>query len=107
MNASKRQKPFFKEWRLHRGLTQEEVANKLGTSKGRISELETGRARYNQDVLERLARLFGCAPADLLATRPGDYDETAAVLARLPNDKREIAKRLIKALEGGGEDAPK
>ena len=62
----------MKEWRLHRGLTQQDVADALNTSKGYVSELERGVRRYNQDTLEALARTFTCQPSDILAVNPDD-----------------------------------
>jgi transcriptional regulator with XRE-family HTH domain len=66
-------KPFFlKEWRAYRDLTQQQLAERLGTSKGYVSDLERGKRRYNQDVLERLAEELRCEPADLLMRDPTD-----------------------------------
>jgi len=61
---------FIKEWREHRGLTQDGLAERVGTSKGYLSQFETGARRYNQDFLERIATALGCAPADLLGRDP-------------------------------------
>lgn len=55
MPARDRQKWFLKEWRKYRGLSQEKLAERLGWYKGDISNLEKGKRRYNQDVLEQLA----------------------------------------------------
>jgi len=45
--------------RMERGLTQEALARRIGTTKSAISRLESGRHRPNVDTLERVARAFG------------------------------------------------
>lgn len=57
---------YLKQWRQKRGLTQEEIADAIDTSKGYISQLERGDRRYNQDILEQLAGVLEIEPADLL-----------------------------------------
>lgn len=65
-----RQQFFLAEWRKHRGLSQQALADAMGTSKGYISELERGVRRYNQDLLESAAKALDCSPGDLLSVDP-------------------------------------
>lgn len=44
----------------------------IGTSKGYISELENGKRRYNQELLEGLAEALSCDPGDLIMRDPMD-----------------------------------
>jgi len=44
----------------------------IGSSKGYISELESGKRRYNQELLEGLAVALSCEPADLIMRDPSD-----------------------------------
>jgi transcriptional regulator with XRE-family HTH domain len=46
--------------RLHAGLTQEQVANKLGTRKSAISRLENGLTRPTLTTIENYAQVVGC-----------------------------------------------
>ncbi len=46
------------EIRRTRGLTQQQVADRMGVTKGRISQIERGRVS-GQDVLARYARALG------------------------------------------------
>jgi transcriptional regulator with XRE-family HTH domain len=57
---------YIKEWRIHRGLTQAEVAQKMKFTNGALSQLETGRTSYRQEMLEELAVALDCQPGDLL-----------------------------------------
>jgi transcriptional regulator with XRE-family HTH domain len=45
--------------RLHRGLTQEQVAQRAGTKQSRISEIESMRGNVRFDTLDRVARALG------------------------------------------------
>jgi transcriptional regulator with XRE-family HTH domain len=67
-----RPKWFLKEWRKHRGYSQERLAELVGTSKGYVSDFETGKRRYNQDILEQFALALNTTPADLLRRSPSD-----------------------------------
>lgn len=46
----------LRECRKHAGLTLEQLAERVGTSKGYLSDMERGERRYNQDWVELLAR---------------------------------------------------
>jgi ribosome-binding protein aMBF1 (putative translation factor) len=47
------------EARTRAGLTQEELARKMGTTQPVVARLESGRARPSMRTLERLARATG------------------------------------------------
>jgi transcriptional regulator with XRE-family HTH domain len=60
----------LREWRLSRGLSQEQLAERIGTSKGYVSDLERGERRYNQDLVEGLAGALDISVAQLLGQSP-------------------------------------
>lgn len=49
-------------WKLckQRGFTQKQVAKYLGISQKQLARYEKGRKKISTDILERLARLYGC-----------------------------------------------
>lgn len=61
---------FIKQWRNHRGLTQEQLAERIGVTPGAISQLEVGRINYTQHTLELIADALQAAPGDLLNVDP-------------------------------------
>lgn len=67
-----RRRTFFKEWREHRELSQQQLADRLDTSVASISRIESGTQPYTQDVLEALADALGTDPASLLMRNPDD-----------------------------------
>jgi transcriptional regulator with XRE-family HTH domain len=102
MPIRERQKWYLREWRKHRGLSQERLAERFGTTKSRISELETGKERYNQDVLEMLADALDCEPGDLLMRNPLEPDPTGGLfdaLRRVPEkDMPRVTRAVLDAL---------
>ena len=57
---------FIKQWRKHRGLTQEQLAARAEVTPGTISQLEKGRINYTQPTLEAIADAMQISPGDLL-----------------------------------------
>lgn len=67
---------FLRERRLAAGLTQQALADAMGTTKGVVSQLETGFTRYNEDWIVKAAQALELEPADLLT--PPDVAPLAA-----------------------------
>jgi transcriptional regulator with XRE-family HTH domain len=57
----------IREIREAAGLTQEQLADKVGTTGNHIWRLESGRSRLSQGWMTRLAEALACSPADLIA----------------------------------------
>lgn len=55
------------ELRKARGLSQQDLAEKVGTGRSQIVKLERGERRLTDGWMRRLARELGCRPADLIA----------------------------------------
>jgi transcriptional regulator with XRE-family HTH domain len=94
-----RHRHFIKEWRRYRGLTQEQLAERLDMSRPNFSRIERGLTPYNQDVLEMMAEALRCEPADLLMRDPNSpvwslYD----AFREIPADRQSMALTLIEAL---------
>lgn len=53
-------------WRIWRGLSQQEVAEKLGISQAAVSQLESPRSRPQKRTREKLAALYRCRPEQLI-----------------------------------------
>lgn len=61
---------YVREWRKFRKLTQERLAEKTPFTTGAISQLETGRTKYTQDMIEALAIALECKPGDVISRDP-------------------------------------
>lgn len=94
-------RPFYlKQWREYRGLSQQRLADRMETSKGYISDLERGKRRYNQDLLEALAEALMCEPADLLMRDPSDPSGIWSIWDQVPVTERPRIVAAIRALVG-------
>lgn len=60
-------KNFIKDYRIKKNLTQERLAELIGTSKVQISRLETGERRLNMDWLEKIAKALGVREGALIS----------------------------------------
>lgn len=103
---------YLAAWRDFVGMTLEELAEQVGTSKGVVSDLETGARRsngalaqrFNKDDVERFARALSTTGGDLLDTNPfaGEPDLGAfmAKIRRLGSDDRKYLEELADRLLG-------
>jgi putative transcriptional regulator len=61
----------IRKWRERRGMTQAELARRVGVRQATISRLETEDSRRIElDVLDALARALRCEPGELLERVP-------------------------------------
>ena len=88
---------FIKEHREACGLTQEQLADRLDTTKGVISKLESGQQRYNQDWLEELAFALDCHVSELY--RPPASLSADEMIARMSPEIRQTAINLLESME--------
>ena len=79
---------FIKEWRKHRGLSQQRLADRLDVTKGAISQLEQGRVGYTQPMLEALAYALMCEPADLIMRNPLQTEPIWSIWDKVPESER-------------------
>jgi transcriptional regulator with XRE-family HTH domain len=87
---------YLKEWREKFELTQEQLAERLETTKGRISKIENGKIRVHPILLDSLAQAFGIDdPLKLL--RPPDAPSVDQLLAQATAEQRATAFRLVEA----------
>lgn len=95
-----RRRTFFKEWREHRGLSQERLADRMGTSVASVSRIESGKQPYTQDYLEALAYALQTDPASLLMRDPSDEDAIWSIWDNAkPGERRmivDIARTVVK-----------
>lgn len=75
----------LKALRQSRGLTQEEVAGRLGVTRQTVSSYESGRTRPDLDTLKRLAEVY-------------DTDIQAILYGRGPEEKRRRRVKVTAAL---------
>lgn len=106
---------FLKQWRRHRKLTQDELANRSGVDKSTISQLENRLVPVNERYLISFGRALDCRPIDLLTWNPLATNLPLSDLAaRVPGSQHSLAQAMLlalisndpdKALKAAGNDA--
>lgn len=98
--APARRRLYLKEWREYRGLTQEQLAERVGMSVSNVSQLERGLQGYSQDGLEKLAEALQCEPGHLHMVDPSRDDAIWSIWEQAQEgQRREIlgfAKGVVK-----------
>jgi transcriptional regulator with XRE-family HTH domain len=64
------ERAYLREWRLAKGLTQPELASRVGTVKSEISRLEKGSRRMTLDWMSSISRALGITVDDLMTVPP-------------------------------------
>ena len=61
---------YFRAWRKFRGLTQEQVAERVGIGAPAVSQIETGKQGFTDTTLMAFAAALNVEPGDLLSRDP-------------------------------------
>lgn len=97
----KKLRQFIRAWRQFRGKSLDDLSGDTGISKGRLSEIERGKRRYNQDQIELIADALKCSLGDLLDTDPTAETESKVslglLLSDVPDDQKEQAIRTVRS----------
>jgi transcriptional regulator with XRE-family HTH domain len=89
---------FIKQWREHRNLTQDELAERLETSKASISRIEGGQQAYTQDFLEACADALRTDPASLLMRDPTDNEAVWSIWDRAKTGERQMIEEIVRTV---------
>lgn len=93
---------FIREWRKHRGLTQEQLAERIGISRPQLSKVEKGARKYDQAFLEAAAEELRCDVADLLVRNPMSPEAIWTIWDTLNPTERAQVVEVAKALKRTG-----
>ena len=97
----KRNRPhFIKAWRKFRGLTQEQLAERLEMTQATVARIEKGEISYTQPVLEAVAEALGCQPGDLIMRDPA-LPSAWAPLEGVPDADKPKILQIIQAFKTG------
>lgn len=92
---------YIREWRKHRDLTLEQLAERIGMTHQNLSKIERGKVAYTQPLLEKLAEEFRCEPADLIVRDPSDPGGLWSIYDQLTPVQREQGVSLLRVIAGG------
>lgn len=89
---------FFKEWRIFHGLTQQKLAERLGTTKTRVSMKENGNEEWDGAYLAAMAYALQTDRASLLIRNPLDKSAPWSLLESLKPENQAKVKGYISDL---------
>ena len=83
--------------RQRAGLTQQQLADRMNVGRDYISKLESGKSRYNVDLIGAAAEALGIEAPDLLR-RPGKEEPLLAIVRQMSQSERERALKVLEAI---------
>lgn len=95
---------YVKQWREYRGLSQDQVADRVDKSRGLISQIESGTTALTEDMIYALADALNCAPWDILRVNPlkeGTVVDITDALRGKPADIQAEALGFVRGLVSG------
>lgn len=92
----------LKAWRKHRGLSQEQLAERIGTTTATISRIENAKQNWDQEFLRLAADELRCMPQDLLMRDPTDHEGLWSIWDQLQPVERLQAVEIIKTIKRTG-----
>jgi transcriptional regulator with XRE-family HTH domain len=96
---------YLRAWRLFREMTQEELAEKVGTNANVIGYLESGERGLSAKWLRRLAPALNTTPGNLLEHDPETLPtDIIDIWAHIPERERERARRILETFKTGTND---
>jgi len=95
---------FIRQWRLHRRLTLEQLAERIGMTHQNLGKIERFLVPYNQPLLDKLAEELGTDQASLIMRDPSDPDAVWSLWDSLKPAQQTVARRLLRSLRD--EDVP-
>jgi transcriptional regulator with XRE-family HTH domain len=96
---------YLKAWREFKRLSQEELAEKVGTTASMISMLETEQRGLSAKWLRRLAPALGTTPGHLLDLDPEAVDTDVIDIWTAIADRDKVrAKQILLAFKTGTND---
>lgn len=110
-----KQKPprnFVREWRQHRTYTQDDLADRLETMFGlkittaSLSRMETMKQPMETGLLDLIGKVLNTSPLALMSRGPKDAPGLDEIWARIPQENRKQAMRVLTALAGDGATEP-
>lgn len=89
---------YIKQWREYRDLTQDDLAERLETSKASISRIESGVQAYTQDFLEACAEALRTDPASLLMRDPTDDEAVWSLWDKAKMGERQMIEQIVRTV---------
>lgn len=99
----------IRQIRLAKGLTQKQLAEKVGVSDVHVSQVERGVRNLNNHLIKRFAAALEVEPADLIRNpHPSDdFQRLSGIMRDLREEDRARVEAFASALRQSGSDTPR
>ncbi len=91
---------FIRQWREHRGLTLEQLADRVDMTPSYLSMFERGMRGYTQNTLEAIAEALQTDAASLLMRDPTKDDAIWSVWEEAKSGERKMILDIAKTITG-------
>lgn len=98
MRTKRFRRTFIREWRQNRGLTLEQLAERVEMTASHLSMLERGQRAYAQETLEKIADALQTDAASLLMRNPTDPDAIWSVWDQAVKSERDVLIDMAKSM---------
>jgi transcriptional regulator with XRE-family HTH domain len=96
---------YLREWRKHRKMTQQELADAINTSKSAVSDLERFNLQLSPKWLNRIAPVLKTQPGYILDHDPEHVPaDVIDIWSRIPERDRDRAARVLREFTRTGTD---
>lgn len=100
-NMADEDRNYLRAWREAKGLTQEELADKVGTTKAVISLLENEKRPLSSKWLRKFGDALGTTPGRILDVDPKEVSaEVLNIWDHIAIEDRPRAVRILRSLTG-------
>jgi transcriptional regulator with XRE-family HTH domain len=89
---------FIREWRKHRGLTQEQLANAAAMDRTYLNKIERGIRLCGSQGLAAIASALDCPPGDLIGRHPDHSSELETFCMTLSAEERARALTVLRVI---------
>lgn len=86
---------YLKEWRNHRHLTQDQLADRVDCSRGLISQYEKGITEIPEGMVYALADALSTEPGDIFNVNPLKEGEVVDLLRLLKDADPSVQKEIL------------
>lgn len=97
-----KQRHFIKEWRKHRGLNQEQLAERMGVTQSFVSKIENGKQSPDLAFIALAAEVLRCEPADLIMRDPTAPDAIWSIWEQLDAPARDQVVKIATTFKKAG-----
>lgn len=97
-----KQRHYIKAWRKHRGLNQEQLAERIGVTQSFVSKIESGKQSPDLAFLEAASEALRCDIPDLIMRDPTAPGAIWSIWEQLDQSSRDQVVKIATTFKKAG-----